>query len=264
MKKKNILITGANRGLGFYLANQLISEGHNLILLSRLNSAKNKFKKKYPYNQKIVFSRFDLEKKSEIIKITKLVKKKFKGLDLLINNAASQGPIGLFHKNNFNLWEKTVTINLINTAFLIKNLIPILKKNKTSCVINISGGGSTTSRKFFSSYSIAKTGIVRLTENLAEEYKNDKIKFYAVAPGILKTRMFTKSKNTQKKLKILKKKIIFSDMRKSLELIKFLSSNNLKFSGKIISAVWDNWKSKKFIKSVNKNKDLLTLRRIIK
>ena len=36
--------------------------------------------------------------------------------------------MGFFHKNNFIQWEKTIIVNLINTAFLIKNLIPILKK----------------------------------------------------------------------------------------------------------------------------------------
>ena len=36
--------------------------------------------------------------------------------------------LGFFHKNNFIQWEKIIIVNLINTAFLIKNLIPILKK----------------------------------------------------------------------------------------------------------------------------------------
>ena len=53
-------------------------------------------------------------------------------------------------------------------------------------------------------------------------------------------------------------------MKNTLELIKFLSNNNIKKSGKLISAIWDKWKNKRFIKLVNNNKDLLTLRRIIK
>ena len=264
MKKKNIVITGANRGLGLYLANGFFNEGHNLVLLSRKKNSEKKFTKKTFKDQKIIFAKLDLEKKNDINKVTNLVKKKLKKVDLLINNAAIQGPIGIFHKNNFLQWERTITINLVNTALMIKNFIPLLKKNKTSCVINISGGGSANSRKFFSSYSIAKTGLVRLTENLAEEYEQDKIKFYAIAPGVLNTRMYLKSKIIDKNINLKKKKVVFSDMKNTLELIKFLSNNNIKRSGKLISAIWDKWKNKKFVKLVNRNKDLLTLRRIVK
>lgn len=264
MKKKNILITGANRGLGLYLSEMFMNEGHNLFLLSRSNKAKNKIKKINSNEQKIIFSNLDLNKKNEIIKIKNLIKKKFKDIDIVINSAATQGPIGLFHKNNFNLWEKTIYTNLINTAYLIKILIPFLKKNKPSCVINISGGGSSNSRKFFSSYSVAKTGIVRLTENLAEEYKKYGIKFYAIAPGVLNTKMYNDSIQKEKKLHKIKRQVFFSDMNDTFELIKFLSNNNVKTSGKIISAIWDKWKSKKFLKLLNSNKDFLTLRRIIK
>lgn len=264
MKKKNIVITGANRGLGLYLAKEFLIEGHNLVLLSRTNNFKKQFTKTTFKDQKIIFAKLDLEKKNDINKVKNLVKKRLKKVDLLINNAAIQGPIGIFHKNNFLQWEKTITINLVNTALMIKNFIPLLKNNKSSCVINISGGGSATSRKFFSSYSVAKTGLVRLTENLAEEYEQEKIKFYAIAPGVLNTRMFLKSKNIEKNINPTKKKVVFSEMKNTLELIKFLSNNNIKKSGKLISAIWDKWKNKRFIKLVNNNKDLLTLRRIIK
>ena len=40
MRKKNIVITGVNRGLGFYIAQNFLNEGHNLILLSRTNNVK--------------------------------------------------------------------------------------------------------------------------------------------------------------------------------------------------------------------------------
>ena len=264
MKKKNIVITGVNRGLGFYLAEEFLNEGHNLDLLTRKKYLKKKFKKPICKNQKIIFAKLDLEKENDIYKVKNLITKKLKKIDILINNAATQGPIGIFHKNKFSLWKKAIIINLVNTALIIKSLIPLMKKNKSSYVFNISGGGSANSRKFFSSYSVAKTGLVRLTENLSEEYNHDKIKFYAIAPGILKTRMYLQSEVIGKSINPIKKKVVFSKMQNTFRLIKFLSNNNIKRSGQLISAVWDKWDSKKFIKLINNNKDLLTLRRIIK
>ena len=264
MKKKNIIITGANRGLGLFLAERFAKEGHNIFLLSRKKIRSQKLKNTINYNQKVSYGKLDLESKKDILKISKQIKKKFKNVDILINNAAIQGPIGFFHKNNFLQWEKTIMVNLINTAFLIKNLIPILKKNKKSLVINISGGGSANSRKYFSSYSVAKTGLVRLTENLANEYKLEKINFFAIAPGILNTRMFKKSNIVEQNLNKSKKKVIFSDMERTFQLINFLSNKNLNISGKLISAIWDKWKNKNFIKSFILHENKLTLRRQIK
>ena len=262
MKKKNIVITGTNRGLGLYLTKKFIEEGNNIFLLSR-NKKISKKLENITRSQKIFFCKVDLKNKKDILKASKLIKKKFKNIDILINNAAVQGPIGFFHKNNFLQWEKTIIINLINTAFLIKNLIPVLKRNKNSLVINISGGGSANSRKYFSSYSVAKTGLVRLTENLSKEYKKEKIKFFAIAPGVLNTRMYQKSAILEKKLKI-KKKVVFSDMEKTFQLINYLSNKNFSVSGKLISAVWDKWKNKKFLQSHILDENKLTLRRQIK
>lgn len=264
MKKKNIVITGANRGLGLFLAEKFAQEGHNMFLLSRKKIKTKKLKKIFNLNQKNNFGKLDLENKNDILKISRKIKKKFNNIDILINNAAIQGPIGFFHKNNFIQWEKTIIVNLINTAFLIKNLIPILKKNKQSLVINISGGGSANSRKYFSSYSVAKTGLVRLTENLANEYKSEKIKFFAIAPGVLNTRMFKKSNIIEQNLNKNKKKVMFADMEKTYQLINFLSNKNLNISGKLISAVWDKWKNKNFLKSYVLDENKLTLRRQIK
>ena len=257
-KPKNIIISGSNSGLGLFLSKKFILDGHNLILLSRKNNKKKLFKQNI--DQKINYIVLNLENKKSIDEGCKKIRKLYTEIDLVINCAGVQGPIGLFHKNNFNIWKKSININLINTAYFIRQLI-INHKKKISLVINLSGGGSSNSRKYFSSYSISKTGIVRLTENLAEEYKKYKIRFIAIAPGVLKTKMYFKSVI---KDKIKSKKVDFADKNKTYELIKFtmLKKNNY-MSGKLISAIWDDWKSVKFINSIRKNNNFLTLRRIL-
>ena len=257
-KPKNILISGSNSGLGLFLSKKFIIDGHNLILLSRKNNKKKLLKKNI--NQKINHIVLNLETKKSIDKGCKKIRKIFTKIDLVVNCAGVQGPIGLFHKNNFNDWTKSINVNLINTAYFIRQLIINHKKN-ISLIVNLSGGGSSNSRKYFSSYSISKTGIVRLTENLAEEYKKYKIRFIAIAPGVLKTKMFFES---VRKDNIKNKKVSFADKNKTYELIKFMMLNkNNYMSGKLISAIWDDWNSNKFINSLKRNENFLTLRRIL-
>ena len=176
ISKKYIIISGSNSGLGKSLSENFIKDGHDILLLYRKNINKNHFLKLRNDKQKVIFFRLDLSNQNLIKKFILFIKKKYQKAIVLINNAADIGPIGLFHKNNFESWKNNLNINLINTAYLIKEIIPIFIKKKSS-IINISGGGATKYREYFSAYSVSKTGIVRLTENLSEEYANTNMNF---------------------------------------------------------------------------------------
>ena len=76
--------------------------------------------------------------------------------------------------------------------------------------------------------------------------------------------MFKKSNIIEQNLNKNKKEVMFADMEKTYQLINFLSNKNLNISGKLISAVWDKWKNKNFLKSYVLDENKLTLRRQIK
>ena len=260
--KKYIIISGSSSGLGKSLSENFIKDGHDMLLLYRKKIDKDLFLNLKKKNQKIIFFKLDLVNQKKIEKLIEFIKKNFKSANVLINNAADIGPIGLFHQNDFKSWVNNLTINLINTAFLIKKIIPIFVRKKSS-IINISGGGSSKYREYFSAYSVSKTGIVRLTENLSKEYSNTRMNFFALAPGVMKTKMFKKT-HLKKYVKNYKKDVSFTDPANSHKLITILineKSNSL--SGKLFSVKWDKWKNLNYIKKIKKNENLLTLRRKI-
>ena len=130
--------------------------------------------------------------------------------------------------------------------------MPYFKKRNKGKIIQLSGGGAASPLPFISSYAVSKAAIVRFVENLSEEVKNYNIYINAVAPGPLNTDMLKEVlKAGQKKVgktyynKALKRKktegISFS---KACELILFLGSKYSNgISGKLISALWDDWKN---------------------
>ncbi len=78
-EKKNIVITGANRGLGLYLAKEFLIEGHNLVYYQeQIIFKKTIYKKQLLKIKKIIFAKLDLEKKMTLIKLKILSKKKIK------------------------------------------------------------------------------------------------------------------------------------------------------------------------------------------
>lgn len=270
---KIVLITGGTRGFGFSLAEKFWKEGFNILIISKNKKIFEKGKKKFSKkkNQFIKFFSCDLSKPEKVKNLINKIKSEFKYINVLINNAAIHGPIGEFSYNNMNLWNKTIMVNLISPILLCHGLIPLLKKNKNSSIINISGGGATKPRVNFSAYATAKTGLVRFTEIIAQELKSYDIKANCIAPGAMKTsllREVLKRKTKAGKLEIQHAKKILSQkkntMKKACDLAFFLASDlSQNITGRIISANWDNWKEiphqiSKFSKS-----DVFTLRRVL-
>ena len=250
--KKTIIITGSNQGLGLEIAKFFALKNSNLILCAR-NKKKNLQSKKYffKYKKNILFEKLDISKKNQVDKFFTKIFKKFKKIDILINNAGVYGPKGKSEKLSWAEWKKTIEINLLGSIYIINKIIPHFKKNKYGKIIQISGGGAASAFPYFSPYSVSKIGIVRFIENLSIELKNHKIFVNSVSPGPINTRMLEEvlkagpnvvGKSFFKKSK--KQKINGgTSIKKILELIEFLSHKKSDhISGKLISVLWDNWK----------------------
>ena len=273
---KVVLITGSSQGLGFEIAKRYLMLGANLIICSRnykkvkkAHKALDSIKKK---NQKIISFSMDVSNNKSVYKLIKSTLKKFKKIDILINNAGVLGPKGNIENINWEKWVKTIEINLLGSVLLCKNIIPHFKKRNKGKIIQISGGGATSPFPMFSSYATSKVAIVRFIENLSEENNKYNIDINAVSPGIMNTNMLDQILKTKKiligsktyKKFLLAKKKDENNINKACELILFLGSNHSDgLSGKLISSKWDNWKNwinrKKFLKK----SDVYTIRRIV-
>ena len=154
-------------------------------------------------------------------------------------------------------------------VILFRNLKNVLKK-KNMLIILFSGGGSTSYRQNFSSYSLSKILLVKLTEILSHEIANKNVRFNIISPGIIKSNMTKKIiKNkkhiSRKEFLKIKKNIKYSNnnLEKLFKTINFLHSKKGKqINGKMISSAWDKidrLDKKKYIKLLNS--DLYTLRR---
>ena len=201
MNKKKIIITGGSSGIGEHLVNSFLNDGHHVTCISR---SIPKIKSKNLKNIKCDLSNLELSEK----KIKRLLNFKF---DVLINNAGDLGEIGKLRDINFKKWCKSFNLNLFVHTLITKLTLKLIKPKK-GVIIFISGGGSATPFPGFSAYSLAKTSLVRLTENLS--YEEKKIKFYIIAPGPNNTKILKKSLSNGHHVD--KKKIVTPDLTKKL------------------------------------------------
>ena len=166
-------------------------------------------------------------------------------------------------------WFKIFNLNFKSNLIIINKLLKLVKKNQFSKIIFFSGGGAFNTWEKFSAYSVAKTALVRFAENLALELKKYKIVVNCIAPGFMKTNIHNESLKKMKKLPKAYKSQLQNNMkskpdfRKVVGLINFIiKTKSIDISGRTISANWDKWSGKNFIKFLKNNKDYLTLRRV--
>ena len=271
MNEKYILITGASKGLGYFLAQHLAHSEFDLCLVARKEILLRKISTKLSSEtgRKIIPIVCDLANPRAVENLISTIKKDFTSLLAVINNAAIHGPIGSLWKNDWNLWTEVIQVNLLAPVALCHALVPLMKKTKGS-IINLSGGGATGPRANFSAYATAKAGLVRFSETLAEEVKSYEIRVNCVAPGGMKTSLLSEviqkgARISGKKEYDNAKKVFVEDdstMDRVADLVHFLISNeSSKITGKLISAIWDDWKNWPDHLDELGNSDVYTLRR---
>ena len=209
---KNILITGGAGGIGLEIVHYFENKNYNVIILDK--TSKKDFKKNYKKIKKNIFY-FEvdlLESKKTEKKIQQIISK-FKTIDILINCAGIQY---ISEIENFptNEWRKVIDINLTSSFITSKNIIPVMKKNNSGRIINISSVHGLVASENKSAYVASKHGLIGLTKAIALELSKTKITCNAISPGWVLTPLVEKqikklaSKN-KTSIEIEKKNLLF-------------------------------------------------------
>jgi 3-oxoacyl-[acyl-carrier protein] reductase len=263
LQHKTALVTGASRGLGKEIARALASAGANVALAAAHDFAAP------PADTKTTKHIADLSDPRVPDRLIDEVIAAHGRIDILVNNAAMQGPIGAFESVDFEQWSDVFAVNFFAAARLMQLVIPQMRASGGGGkIINLSGGGATSPRPHVSAYGASKCALVRLTETLAIELKLYRIDVNAVAPGPINTRMLDEVLQAgpdgaplEFEAAQQRKQAGGASPEKAAELVTFLASPASDgITGRLISAVWDNWKS---LRSESlEGTDLYTLRRV--
>ncbi|EAY57003.1 MAG: putative short-chain dehydrogenase/reductase SDR [Leptospirillum rubarum] len=274
MKSKVALITGANGGLGEFLVRRFWDAGYSLCLVARNERSIMAISSSLPKrnDQNVSFFACDLSDPVLVVELTKTIRKHHQRLDVLVNNAATHGPIGPLWESDLQAWQRTIQVNLLSPVALCRAFVPWMKENGGGSIINVSGGGATGPRANFSAYATSKGALVRFSETLAEETRLLGIRVNCIAPGAMKTRMLAEViekgaiASGNREFAIAEK--VYSEggasMDRVADLALFLASDASDgITGKLISAVWDPWEFLAEYLEDLKGTDIYTLRRIV-
>ncbi|PVW13307.1 SDR family NAD(P)-dependent oxidoreductase [Marixanthomonas spongiae] len=182
--KKNIIVTGTSRGIGYQMVPILADSGHNVLALSRND---------VPISGLEITNCYcfpcDITDSHDIKKVSEFIEEKWQHVDILINNSGYivNKPFEKLTQSDF---KDSYEVNVFGLAAITQAVLPFM--NNDGHVVSISSmGGIQGSMKFpgLAAYSSSKGAVLTLTELLAEEYKEKGPSFNALALGAVQTEM---------------------------------------------------------------------------
>ncbi len=268
---KAAIITGAGRGIGRAIALAFAQEGADMLIASRtLPEVAKTAEEAQALGRRALALKVDVSNRAEAEGMVAQALEDFGRVDILVNNAGGYGSIGPLVDNDPEKWVQTVRINLFGSFFCARAVLPFMIGQRRGKIINLSGGGASSPLPNFSAYAASKAAIVRLTETLAEEVKGFNIQVNAIAPGAVNTRLMDEvlAAGAAAGEKMLaqthrQKETGGVPPERAAALAVFLASEESDgLSGRLISAVWDDWQSMNSCIDQIMASELYTLRRV--
>ncbi len=195
-KQLNVLITGANRGIGLALTRAYLERGDRVAATCRLPAKAGELHAlKETYRDDLLILRIDVNLGRSVAAAAEHAQEHFPRLDVLINNAGiapGRAQEGLESLEMTQLREAFDT-NSLGPLRTTRTFLPLLRKSKQPRVVNISSGMGSLSRKppekHYYAYAASKAALNMFTRISSAEYKEQGICIVAVTPGWVRTDM---------------------------------------------------------------------------
>lgn len=186
--KKIVLITGASRGIGKGIVEELSKNNENIIIANYNKSEKEAIGIKEKIGENIEIYKADVTNKIQVENMINYIINKYGRIDVLINNAGI-AEIKMFNDITEEDWNKMILTNLTSIFFTTKAVIENMIHNKSGCIINISSIWGIVGGSCEVHYSASKAGIIGMSKALAKELGPSNIRVNVIAPGSIDTDM---------------------------------------------------------------------------
>ena len=183
-QNKNVVISGASRGIGFSIAKKLAQHGANIAILAKTDIAHPKLpgtiytaaKEIENFGVKVIPIKTDIRFDDQVEKAINKISQEFGSIDILINNASA---INLFNTESLPMkrFDLMHDINVRGTYFCSKSCLPYLKKSSNPHILNLSPPINLKPKWFenFTAYTMSKYAMSMVTIGMSGEYKKYKI-----------------------------------------------------------------------------------------
>ncbi len=180
----NIIITGANQGIGYYMVEKFLSEGNKVSVLDIETDNLVNLKKKY---DNLAFYKVDLRNCDEVKMAVDKTIALFDTIDIAIHNAC-KCTFESESETDLDTYKDVFDVNYFGGLRLVKCVIPYMSERKKGRVIFTSSGVGVTGFMNISPYSSTKGALEALAKCLRLEFAKDNITFHIMHPPLTRTK----------------------------------------------------------------------------
>ena len=177
-----VLITGASSGIGLATAKKLASLGFNLILCGRNKKRLLDLKKSLIKLTNVVCLVFDVRNKKNVFKQLGSLDKKWKDIDILINNAGNAHGKDSLVDDDVENWDAMIDGNVKGLLYVSKMVIPRMVERKSGHIINISSVAGKETYENGVVYCASKRSVESISEGMRIELTKHNIKTTNIVP----------------------------------------------------------------------------------
>ena len=249
LANKVCVIVGGSGAIGSAVARRFYAEGAHLALTFLTVEPQKLCEELSGGPGRTACYRLDITDWKHVQTVVSQVRTDFAGIDVLVNCSGILGPIGPLETLDMAEWALAIETNLTGSVYLARAVLPCMKDRGRGKIILFSGGGAAYGRPCFTSYSSSKAAVVRFAESLAQELEVANIQVNTVAPGPVRSRMWDAMRAAgqaggPKLLEELKRmeETGGASADRAAGLVAFLASDRSnRLTGRLLSAVWDDW-----------------------
>lgn len=189
LKGKVAIVTGASKGIGERMARGLAEFGAKVIVSSRKQEAVDAVAEAMRADGlEATGIACHVGDEAQLKNLVEQTVKLYGGVDVLINNAATNPVFGPVADASGEVFDKIMNVN-VKAPFNLCNLVyPIMKERGGGAIINIASVEGLKPSFGLGLYSVSKAALIMLTQNQAKEWGRDGIRSNAICPGLVKTK----------------------------------------------------------------------------
>lgn len=189
LKGKVAIVTGASKGIGESIARGLAEFGANVVVSSRNQEAVDGVAESFRKEGLEAFGvACHVGEKGQLQRLVQVALDIYGGIDILVNNAATNPVFGPISEADEKLFDKIMEINL-KAPFLLSNLVfPHMRERGGGSIIHISSVEGLKPSPGLGIYSVSKAALAMLTQSQAKEWGAAGIRVNAICPGLIKTK----------------------------------------------------------------------------
>lgn len=190
LRGKVALVTGASRGIGRAIAAAYAREGARVFTCARhQENIDRAIAEIAAAGGEIAGCAGDVGSAQDVQRIVRAAADRFGMIDVLVNNASILGPRVDIADYPLSAWLEVININLTGIFTLTREVLPIMRKQRSGSIINVSSGVGRNGKARWGAYAVSKAGIECLTQILADELKGSGVRVNAVNPAATRTEM---------------------------------------------------------------------------